>query len=706
MIFTSEVLSYWPLLLLALLCTADALHDDVAQGAWLKYALALALLGQLLSSCEWFESARVCNEGAMSCDGDFVRVCVVDEGKESTNQGTATKWVRQQACDDDPVLGARTCGLVGVVAMCVAQSEDGAVLGPDEQGTSASDWLRVDVADEGEGLRIAGTSAATLEGVPASATAGVVAAVAYAGSKPVDAALVPIAGTSGRSSVWLRATSATRVALVDPDEQIVDQMSVAAGHDLGIASDGLAAKQHALLSDLPPTLRVLEPEDVAGLPPALLDAQCVPAPSSAARLEFVGRALNRLELVAASAFTELAFVTQEDRADQDAGAGDAGTMDAGIAAGDGGSGRSEPPRTLLDGTRLYVDVSPAREEDYMDGPEIGELDLDLIRSVALSYSRIASLAAAPNGPQHGRYQTPAAEYPAWIVDLVKARPSPMVPIGGTFVSSWRALHESGVQVGIARAYADADAGVGLVLTDEQAVRDGFASAAGSAGSETDFAEYLARTVIFERWVDGPCNELHDARLEQLAARLMVPLAKLDVLWGLGLISHAQRATCIGTAAAAPNSAGFRLHKATSETITIAEEPQGIKLVLSQGETHVSGTASRGKQSAVFDLMYRRGLPGVIRMQRGAGVVLGDKGDQHGATFSLTDQEAVDFAPSLGGLLVMQEVTRDRISGHALMVTLGRPMFGATVLPLVTFRFDQPFWSDTPVDVDDLDLEGP
>jgi hypothetical protein len=99
-------------------------------------------------------------------------------------------------------------------------------------------------------------------------------------------------------------------------------------------------------------------------------------------------------------------------------------------------------------------------------------------------------------------------------------------------------------------------------------------------------------------------------------------------------------------------------------------------------------------------------PGVIRMQRGAGVVLGDKGDRHGATFSLTDQEAVDFAPSLGGLLVMQEVTRERIVGHALMVTLGRPMFGATVLPLVTFRFDQPLWSDTPVDVDDLGLEEP
>jgi hypothetical protein len=650
-------------------------------------------------------SARVCKEGAMSCDGDFVRVCMVDESKEPTNEGTATKWVRQQACDDDPVLGARTCGLVGVVAMCVGESDDGAVLDPEQHGTSSSDWLRVDVVDEVEGLRIADSSAATLEGAPASATAGIVAAVAYAGDRPVDAALVPLAGTSGRSSVWLRAASVTRVALVDPDEQVVDQVSVAAGHDVGTVSNGLGAKQAALLSDLPPTLRVLEPKDVAELPAELRAARCVPAPSSAARLELVGRALNRLELVAASALTELAFVRQEDRADQNAGTGDAGAVETGIGADGGGSVRPEPPRTLLDGTRLYIDVSPTREEDYTDGPEIGELELDLIRNVALSYSRIASLAAAPNG-QHGRYQTPAADYPAWIVDLVKARLSPMVPIGGTFVSSWRALHESGVQVGIARAYADVDAGVGLALTDEQAVREGFASAPGSAGPETDFAEYLARTVIFERWVDGPCNELHDERLEELAARLMVPLAKLDVLWGLGLVSHVQRAKCIGTAAEAPSSAGIRLHKATSETITIAEEPQGIRLVLSQGETHVSGTASRGKQSAVFDLMYRRALPGVIRMQRGAGVVLGDKGDPHGATFSLTDQEAVDFAPSLGGLLVMQEVTRDRIVGHALMVTLGRPMFGATVLPLVTFRFDQPFWSDTPIDVDDLDLEGP
>jgi hypothetical protein len=467
----------------------------------------------------------------------------------------------------------------------------------------------------------------------------------------------------------------------------------------------LAVKQHALLSDLPPTLRVLEPEDVAGLPPVLQDAHCIPVPSSAARLELVGRALSRLEVVAASALTELAFVTR-DLADQDAGAGAARTLDAGADADGGSAVRAEVPRTVLDGTRLYVDVSPAREEDYADGPEIGELGLDLIRSVALSYSRIASLAAAPNGQHNSRYQTPAAEYPAWIVDLVQARLSPMVPIGGTFASSWRALHESGVQAGIARAYADADAGVGLVLTDEQAVREGFASAAGSADPEADFAEYLARTVIFERWVDGPCTEMRDERLEHLAARLMVPLAKVDVLWGLGLISRAQRAACIGTAAAAPSSVGFRLHKATSETIAIVDEPQGIRLVLSQGETHVSGTASRAKQSAVFDLMYRSSLPGVIRLQRGAGVVLGDKGDRHGATFSLTDQEAVDFAPSLGGLLVMQEVTRERVVGHALMVTLGRPMFGASVLPLVTFRFDQPFWSDTPVDVDDLDLEGP
>jgi hypothetical protein len=61
MIFTSEAISYGPLLLLALCCTVDALHDDEAQEAWLKCALAFTLFGTatLLPGCGWFVRARV-----------------------------------------------------------------------------------------------------------------------------------------------------------------------------------------------------------------------------------------------------------------------------------------------------------------------------------------------------------------------------------------------------------------------------------------------------------------------------------------------------------------------------------------------------------------------------------------------------------------------------------------------------------------------
>ena len=620
----------------------------------------------------------------MSCDGDFVRMCVVDNSKEITPDGVPTTWQVVRACDDDPVLGAQTCGLAGEVALCMEEGPDGGVLGPDGPPVSAGDWLRVDVRREASGELALKTDRIYLEGAPVGATVGAVAAVGYAGAKAVDGALVVEPGEGG-STAWLRAAGVDRVALVTPEGVELSAASVAVQkrRGVGVVKSGLVAR-------LPPTLRVLTPDEVRLLPYELRNAGLKVAEPSAARIEVVAKTLQRLELAAASTLGELVFVARPEK-EADAGAeSDAGAGDAGIEEPE----ESVAPRTLREGMRLYIDVSRKRlEEASQDASH--ELEIELIRDFGRAFMEATSESPVATGRSKN-----VEEFPEWIRELVEAHVTPMLDSAESFRAAWRALHETAVEAELAGHYRERY-GADTAAMRENFVEEGFASAGGRDSPEDDFADFLAHAVIAEAWRDGPCEQLRDADIETLPVRRLVPLAKLEVLWGLTLISHDQLASCIGGATVDPRTQGFGVYTPEAAFVAVGDEPEGVRLRLTQGEVHVSGTAEHGAQSAVFDLMHRSTLPGVVRLRRGSGVVLGEDGDQQGATFGMTDEEAVDFAASQGGLLIMKQVSRERIVGHALMVRMSRKMFGTKIFPLVTIRFDSPQWNDAVLTDDDL-----
>src|SRR5262245_28928874 len=96
----------------------------------MRRAWALGLT--VLCACGWFDPGRACKEGAWSCDGDQVQLCVPDATR-SGPEGPATSWTTIQTCEDTP-LSARMCAVVASRADCVDESSDGGVAEAESEG--------------------------------------------------------------------------------------------------------------------------------------------------------------------------------------------------------------------------------------------------------------------------------------------------------------------------------------------------------------------------------------------------------------------------------------------------------------------------------------------------------------------------------------------------------------------------------------------
>jgi hypothetical protein len=592
-----------------------------------------------LVACDWFDPGRPCKEGAYSCDADKVRVCVPLPKEPAGADGPKTEWRVMSTCEDDPVDGPRTCGMVDGQSQCVAEGVDG---GPVEnESQQQREWKRVDVLLSPSGYKIQSISTQVLKGYPAVAASGSVAVVSYAGSTPRDAALVAI-GSDGVGTAWVRTGDASRIALIDAAGKTVEERAI---QETGASrARGLAMQQHALTAELPPTLRVAEPLSGLEFPlPWRVRRLRIVAPS-AAELGLVGEPLGRLPLAASSALTRVAFVSDVIDVELDAGAPDGAVADAGLPAGgmdagvdaalpEGGgfdaslaidAALMEMPEALpltraeLVGSTLWVNVTKDQRAIYeKDQKEREELGLDVVRRAAEAFAFVATVVthplARPVGSDGGVTEPPKlpTDFPTDIALLILARISPMLAPREGFLPAWQGLHMTGVQAKIAGEYAV----VGSRLrSDKEAVQDGFASTGGSVSPTADFAEFLARASLGDLWPEGPCDAIRGKKLDEMPARLMVPIAKLEVLWGLGLLSRDNMIACIGELGVANASNGFVLHKPNGEKISMETEVEGVRAQYRLGEFHASGRAMRGNVSGVFDTMYREVLPGVIRLK--------------------------------------------------------------------------------------------
>jgi hypothetical protein len=638
---------------------------------WTIGCSALALVG-----CgDWFNDGRACTEGETSCDGRAIRLCVPKVDEAAGANGVKTSWRVTGSCEDDPFSGRQTCGLVDGVAACVTRQVDedaGASPGPETQ------WQRVDVRREGDAFALE-TSPHYLRAAPLAASSGAVAAVAYAGDKPLDAALVRFLGEASRSVAWVRAEAATRVVLVDVAGRELAHAPVDAMGETD--SELVASKAQYLGPSLPPTLRVRTPSSDLSVPSQWADEVDHVVAPDALTLEFLAEALGDLPLPLSSAITELAFAAAEDD-DQDAGAE---MLDAGVepVALDSDEWRLQYV-TLLEGNRLWMNASAPVREALGNEQWRRELAVDVVRHAGRAFAALASTASSSDSPAEKRPE----DFPSAIAALLESRITPMLGRGESFATAWRGLHDMGVSAGIAGAYVSAPS---QPRSDVEAVASGFSSAAGAVSPELDFADYTARANVDGSWSAGPCAEIRGEKLDELAPRLLVPVAKLHVLWGLGVLSHERFVACVGDLQVASNKPGFALHKSNGEQVAVADELAGVRAPYLRGEIHVSAMASRDGIHAVLDVTYRGVMPDVIRLKP----VVNTRSESFGATLALTSNVDAATSPAEAGLVVVTSVTRQSIEARALMVQLAEPMFGTRIFPLVTLRVQQPLWPDAP-----------
>ena len=510
----------------------------------------------LVAGCGWFDDGRDCEPGTLSCDGDKVRLCVArSDGTIGGSSGGATSWQVVQTCEDDPVLGSRTCGVRGTTAQCILEGTDGAVV--DGPGLQESEWRRVDVVLEDGSLRIEGASSHFLQSAPLAASFGVAAAVSYADAEPLDAALIPWGADANRASVWLRSSGASRVAIVDEQGQTLSELEL----DETPPSHGkVRVANQALGLGLPPTLRVREPAKDLQLPLAWQATMRLAAPTPEL-LNLVGEALGQIPLAGSSSITEVAFAEQPPAKEADGGVGDAqvagnvagpDASDAGglaldAAAGadagqlDGGPATDAQPlpaRTLLVGTSLWINGSAELMRRYaMDENERLSITVEIARRAGEAYAAIASTPPKRSPSARPLLETKTAiQYPEPLASLIQSRITPLLAKGESFATAWAALH----QVGVDGRFAGRYGAEGWLSRDEkQAVAEGFASVRGGESPAADFAEYFALANIEGAWSWGPCESIRGVALDRLPAPSLVPLTKLEVLLALGVLDRAK-----------------------------------------------------------------------------------------------------------------------------------------------------------------------
>jgi hypothetical protein len=701
--------------------------------------VAMAALLALGGCGDWF-GKDACKAGEQSCDGKQILNCTADL---TTGE---TKWQRFGSCG---ITGPNlVCSLVDGLAECVPDpgmdsgvgvgAEAGAVKpatgggGTAFEQTAAADggvvaveqveWARLDVerAEDGTGYAITDVSSASLSFVPVSPVAGEVAAVAYEGTRPVDATMVAFQGSTRATSVWLRAPGVTRVALIASSGAILAERTRAQPSPASVTK--VASIRQSLSVALPATLNVFDGGKNLGLIAAGGNVPTMTVVPTEEMLHLVADALNRLPPLAASTVTNVAFtsdnvsftdlVKQLSETEQlETEAGSTITVRAGEPSAGGTPTDAQVPfpsswfstraRTSLTamGQMIVVNVSPEMMAQYRADPS--QLTLDLLRTVAAMFVRMTQ----PRSLFGDRFQFPD-NFPPDVAALLRERVAPLLLPLETFTAAWEQLHNVAVQAKLADPYLPL---VGNV-PDDQALERGVAAGLGVQGAGADFAEFVARASVPERWNPSPCPDIRGKPLDQVPPRRLVHLSKLETVWGLGYLTTEALRACVGDLDQGEAGSGIRVHTTDAGVLTFDSDVLGSKAPFLNDEVHLTffGRRQDGTQ-ATMDAAYR-GQPGVFRL-----VPSNQRPDPRlGAGFYLTNPKTDARSQASGGVLLVTRASKERFEAHALMVYQSTNFLGfdlaTNVWPLITARYDVPedqqeladdldFTSDTDLDVD-------
>lgn len=674
-------------------------------------AAGAATLVAFASSCSLLAEPESCELGALSCDGRDIRVCVVDVNDVQSGLGSALRpsstskkgrWSTQRACEDDPLLGASTCGLVEGKPACVSKSDAGAAMMVTASLLSSdappSNWLRIDVTREAgtTNYTITGIEEVTLPSPPLTPAIGTIAAVGYAQDKVQDASLVAFTDSSVTSqSVWLRSDGLTRLALVGPGESAPVLFEV---HRTSPAP-AVSAPKSALLNV---HAQALDQASIAGVrivpvttPDALVAVlepifgMVPPGPLTLVREVSLGVDLTSESFAATHSAADVRMM-QAEAANTPSPPSPAAQL---LPTGS---------RAVVVNNQLLLQMRSSDIEDYIQHP--GAVALEITRALGAAYVRASVFAtqAALLAPVLGDAPQRGDAFSSTITPQLQARVSPLLGKGEALTDAWAELHQSAVDLGMSQPYA-IEAGA-LPNSDQDAVALGFASRQGAADPGSDLIEYLARVSVATEWAFGPCAAIRASVVDELDPKYVLALAKLAALRGLGLITGGQFKICTGDLSIG-GEPGLVFHSSTGQSLPFTTEFQAVYQPFFGGQVHISWVSHRGYVSTSLDIGYRGTLVPAIRLGTQVGSDGQDirKGDAAAAVLAILNATSYQTVKATGGMVAATQIVRDgnrdrhsdRLDGIAFFVTLSEPVWGSSVYPLVTAKATAPVWGDAP-----------
>lgn len=691
-----------------------------------------------LSACDSWFGKNECTEGEQRCDGSTLSTCAAKLTGSAASTQAVYEWRKTASCSIQNLVcyaedgfaacvepGTLDSGLAGDATMpAPPQGPPGtdSVFSDAPRGPEVA-WTRVEVAAVEGAARVIRTSAARLSYAPPAPTQGNVAAVSFgADHLPISAAQVSVIDQVP-ASAWVRTEGAAYVSVIAPDGKELDRYQLRPGAVAKSQPSSVASVKHALVPDLPPTLEVTPAGQT--LPPLSLDdhAKYVSTTPPDEVLAAVIAGLRRLPPFAASVLTQVAFIggpVQARSRDASGSMEEAGvapivltgeeeSLDAGtIMASDAAAASTSWPAgfgvshvVANQQAILYVSVSPESVEDYVREPNI--LAAEIVSEVAGLFMRFMSREPVSNDSilAGTRWAFPK-DYPEHVATLLQQRVTPMLLQNESLVEAWAGLHELCMRAELADPYRGRP-----LFSDAEAVERGFASAVGAVGPADDLAQYAALVTVPELWSHSPCPGLQGATLEQLTPRQAVHLAKLETVWGIGLVSGARLKNCVGMRLLEPGPAGIVTQSGSGDRTLFADEVVGQQEPYYHGQVQVSLTAEftpplegdaglpvdggLGREiAAQFTASTAGATTGLFRLTS-----ISNRDDPEvGAGFYFSKPSTYERTEATAGLLLITRADAEMIAGHALMVQQGvkkgkSPFFGTTVMPLITARYDVP-----------------
>jgi hypothetical protein len=259
---------------------------------------------------------------------------------------------------------------------------------------------------------------------------------------------------------------------------------------------------------------------------------------------------------------------------------------------------------------------------------------------------------------------------------------------GGLTEAWGALHQNGVELGLAGAYA----GKGWSsLTYPTATAGGFAYNYGSISADEDLATYVEtlQTHRIAQHTDGElyaCEPIRNSDTN-FPVKLAIPYAKIKLLESVGLLSKEKVTACIGTPPVESDGApkGMSFYDASGARALQLDVPNAGWLA-ADGTDFVAVVGASSDWDMLVRVLAPNKVPplGVHRLDR---IGLFDIDAPTNAILLANKADTNRNRASGGGLVLLTRFDEHRVQGVFFFVSLKNAVWITDRFAFGTFRFD-------------------